>query len=241
MAKKAKQPPLRLPMPINSNPALDAEHCVYIGTTGSGKTTAVKKLGLIPKKSQAVFFDPYQNYAGKKFQGQQVKMFTEFAPFARALVAARSKKTGFKLALVKEANGVNLETFAAIVWSCGDGQKPPLYVGIEELASTVETTGKLKGKSGELWRGGRQFGLIIHSTFQRTQEVPKTVSSQSPTWWVGGLASMADANYIADQKSHDVNELASLKTAKTNQGIAQYLMFCDGIGNVKRGEINCLN
>ncbi|TKF31638.1 hypothetical protein FCV50_11380 [Vibrio kanaloae] len=236
---KPKKPPLRLPMPVNSNTALNAEHCVYIGTTGSGKTTAVRKLGLIPKKSQVAFFDPYQNYAGKVFQGQKVKMFTEFGAFARALVAARNKKTGFKLALVKEANADNLETFASIVWSCGDGSKPPLYVAIEELASTVETTGKLKGKSGELWRGGRQFGLIIHSMFQRTQEVPKTVSSQSPIWWVGGLSSMADATYIAKQKEHDISELVALKTAKTNNGIAQYVLFRDGIGNIERGEIDC--
>ncbi|EIZ1006721.1 hypothetical protein MOU95_002888 [Vibrio vulnificus] len=238
MTKKRK-PPLRLPMPVNSNPALNAEHVIYVGTTGSGKTTAVRVMGLVPKKSQAVFFDPYQNYAGKVFQGQKVQTFTEFGPFARALVASRRKRTGFKLALVKEANAENLETFAAIVWSCGDGLKPPLHVVIEELASTVETTGKLKGKAGELWRGGRQFGLVVHSTFQRTQEVPKTVSSQSPNWWVGGLSSMADANYIAAQKSHDVTELTALKTAKVNKGIAQYLLFRDGIGNIECGEIDC--
>lgn len=241
MTTKSKPPPLRLPMPINSNPALDAEHVVYIATTGGGKTTAAKKLGLIPKGSQAVFFDPYQNYAGSKFQGQTVKTFTEFGAFARALVAARKKKASFKLALVKEANAQNLEIFAAIVWSCGDGRKPPLYTVVEELGSTAETTGKLKGKAGELWRGGRQFGIRLHAMFQRTQEVPKTVSSQSPTWWVGGLASMADAIYISKQKSHDVNAIAALKTAKVNRGFAQYLLFKDGIGNVEKGEINCNN
>lgn len=236
---KTKKPPLRLPMPVNSNQAHPPKHVVYIATTGGGKTTAVKKLGLIPKGSQAVFFDPYQNYSGKKFQGQNVQTFTEFGAFARALVAARKHKRGFKLALVKDATMENLETFAAIVWSCGDGNKPLLHVAIEELGTIAETTGKLKGKAGELWRGGRQFGLVLHSMFQRTQEVPKTVISQSPYWWVGGLASMADAEYISKQKAYDVSQISALKTAQANNGIAEYLLFSDQIGDVKSGTINC--
>lgn len=239
MAKKPK--PLRLPEPTNSNVALPANHTLYVATTGGGKTTAVKKLQTVPKGAQVAFFDPYRNYAGKKFKGQQVQAFTEFAPFARALVAARKNKAGFKIALVKEANAQNLETFAAIIWSLGNGNKPLFHVVIEELASAVETAGKLKGKAGELWRGGRQFGLVMHSLFQRMQEVPKTVVTQSVNWWVGGLASLADAEYISKAKGYDVKAISALKTAEDNKGIAQYLLFGNGIGNVKQGELNCKN
>jgi DNA helicase HerA-like ATPase len=237
MPKKPK--PLRLPEPKNSNVRLPPQHTLYVATTGGGKTTAVKKLDTVPKGAQVVFFDPYRNYAGKKFKGQTVQAFTEFAPFARAVLAARKKKIGFKIALVKDANMQNLETFAAIVWSLGDGNKPALHVVIEELASAVETAGKLKGKAGELWRGGRQFGLVMHSLFQRMQEVPKTVVSQSVNWWVGGLASSSDAEYISKAKGHDIREISALKTAQHNKGIAQYLLFGNGIGNVKQGELNC--
>ncbi|MCG3728991.1 hypothetical protein [Vibrio cincinnatiensis] len=235
----AKKPQIRLPPPRNSNQALNAEHVVYIGTTGSGKTTAVKKMGLVPKGSQAAFFDPYENYSGKRFQGQQVRGFREFGSFAKALVAGRSGKKPFKVALIKEATPENVEMFARIIWALGDGLKPQFHVVIEELASASETAGKLQGKAGELWRGGRQYGLVMHACFQRPQEVPKTVISQSPNWWVGALQSSVDAKYISDARGVPITQLASLKSAKFNKGIAEYLLVGEGIGNIKQGQINC--
>ncbi|MEZ8106822.1 hypothetical protein [Vibrio cortegadensis] len=239
MAKKPK--PLRLPLPKNSNQAHHAAHTAYIAATGGGKTTAVKKLDLIQRGAQVVFFDPYENYCRDKFKGQNVQRFTEFAPFAHALVSARKHKKGFKIALVKQATHSNLETFSSIVWSVGDGNKPLLNVVVEELATCSETSAKLKGKSGELWRGGRQFGLVVHSMFQRMQEVPKTVSTQSPRWWVGGLSSSADVEAISKARGVAPDKLKNLKTAKQNNGIAQYLLIEEGIDNVKSGTVNCKN
>jgi hypothetical protein len=63
--------------------------------------------------------------------------------------------------------------------------------------------------------------------------------SQSVNWWVGGLASSSDAEYISKAKGHDIREISALKTAENNKGIAQYLLFGNGIGNVKQGELNC--
>lgn len=237
MAKKPQM--IRLPPPRNSNQKLDPAHVVYIGTTGSGKTTAVKKMGLVPKGSQAAFFDPYENYSGKRFQRQQVRGFREFAPFARALVAGRASGKPFKIALIKEATPENVEMFARIIWSLGDGHKAPFHVVIEELASASETTGKLRGKAGELWRGGRQYGIVMHSCFQRPQEVPKTVISQSSNWWVGPLDAESDATYISKARGVSFNELVSLKMPKNNNGIGEYVLIGSGVGNVKKGELNC--
>lgn len=235
----AKKPQIRLPPPRNSNQALNADHVVYIGTTGSGKSTAVKKMGLVPKGSQAVFFDPYENYSGKRFQGQQVRGFREFCTFAKALVSGRNSNKPFKIALIKDATSANVEMFSRIIWAFGDGLKPPFHVVIEELASASETAGKLQGKAGELWRGGRQYGLIMHTCFQRPQEVPKTVISQSPNWWVGAVQSSVDAKYISEARGVPISELANLKTPKFNNGFADYLLIGEGIGNIKRGRINC--
>ncbi|QIA63330.1 hypothetical protein GT360_07270 [Vibrio astriarenae] len=237
MAKKAQ--PLKLPSPKNANQTLPALHTVYVAGTGGGKTTAIKKLNLVPRGAQVVFFDPYENYCNGKFKGQNVQRFTEFAPFARALVAARAKNASFKCALVKPATMENLEMFAAIVWSVGDGLKKPLHVVIEELGSAAETSTKLNGRAGELWRGGRQFGLVVHSAFQRTQEVPKTVITQSPTWWVGGLSSLSDVNAIHKLRGVCPDALKALKTAAQNNGIAQYMLIKEGIDNIQMGELNC--
>ncbi|BDU42889.1 hypothetical protein [Vibrio nigripulchritudo] len=232
---------LNLPPPLNSNQALDPRHVLYVATTGGGKTTAIKKLGQIPKGAQAIFFDPYENYAGKKFQGQMVVKYTEFMPFLKALVSARKKvkKGGFKIALVKPPTHENLEIFSQIAWSMGDGLKPELHVCIEELATACDTVGKLKGTAGELWRGGRQYGLIVHSAFQRMQEVPKTVINNTPIWWVGSPNSINDVNYIAKAKGVDPELITSLKIPKVNNGMADYLLISDGFGNIEQGQINC--
>ncbi len=248
MKKPKKQPSINLPNPINSNPALDAEHVVYIATTGGGKTTAVKVMNTIPKKgAQVAFFDPYENYARSKFKGQKVMAFryTQKKEFIHALFKARSKRAPFKIAYIPEsANSDELEFFCSVVWSLGDGRRAPFHAVIEELASCVETAGKLKGKAGELLRGGRQFGIVVHTVFQRTQEVPKTVVSQSDTWWVGALASVKDAEYISKAKGVSISVLTSLQSAKANKiklgkPIAEYVLIKNGIGNVKKSSFDC--
>lgn len=245
--KKKKQPPLKLPNPVNSNLSHDAEHVIYVAGTGGGKTSAVKFLGFVPKASQAVFFDPYRNYAGIKFKGQKCHGTNSRAAFVKALIMARRRKTSFKLAYVPQGGAVEseLEFFSAVVWSMGNGAAPKLHVVIEELASCVETSGKLTGKAGELFRGGRQYGLVIHSVFQKGQEVPKTVTDQSSTWWIGAVNSLSDAKWLADKKGLDINNIASLVSAKVNKKkigkpIAEYILVRDGIGNDEKGAFNCI-
>ncbi|MEZ9583381.1 hypothetical protein AB4230_13950 [Vibrio cyclitrophicus] len=242
--KKVK--PLTLPNPVNANPSFDAEHTLYVAGTGGGKTSAVKHLGLIPKTAQAVFFDPYTNYAGSKFQGQMCHGTSSRLAFVKSLVMARRRGGSFKLAYIP-ANGTTseeLEFFASVVWSVGNGQASRLYTVIEELASCVETSGKLRGRAGELLRGGRQYGLVVHTVFQRGQEVPKTVTEQSSVWWVGAVNSMRDAHWIADKRGVDVNTVATLKSAQVNKKrigkpIAEYLLIREGIGNIEHKALNC--
>ena len=246
MAKK-KPKPLRMPHPTNSNPSHDAEHTLYIAGTGGGKTSAVKHLGLVPKKSQAVFFDPYKNYTSQKFQGQVCHGTSSRAAFVKALVMARRRGGSFKLAYIQNGGATSdeLEFFCAAVWAVGNGNAAKLHVVIEELASCAETSGKLNGKAGELLRGGRQFGIVVHTVFQRGQEVPKTVTEQSSVWWIGAVNSMSDAHWLANKRGLDVNTIAALKSAKVNKErinkpVAEYLLVYDGIGNTKRGAFNCM-
>lgn len=237
---------LALPNPVNANPSFDADHTLYVAGTGGGKTSAVKHLGLIPKTAQAVFFDPYTNYAGNKFQGQMCHGTSSRLIFVKSLVMARRRGGSFKLAYIPAngATGGELEFFASVVWSVGNGRASRLYTVIEELASCVETSGKLRGRAGELLRGGRQYGLVVHSIFQRGQEVPKTVTEQSSVWWVGAVNSLSDAQWIADKRGLDVNTIATLKSAKVNKQrigkpIAEYLLIREGIGNIEHKALNC--
>ncbi|ASA54426.1 hypothetical protein [Vibrio gazogenes] len=241
-----KPQPLQFPNPVNSNQSLDAEHTIYVAGTGGGKTSAVKHLDLIPKGAQVVFFDPYKNYAEDKFKGQMVQATSSRLTFVRALVSARKRGDTFKLAYVPEsgANSEELEFFSAVVWSVGNGHAPALHVVIEELASCAETSAKLKGRAGELLRGGRQYGLVIHTVFQKGQEVPKTVTDQSAVWWIGAVNSAADAEWLSIRRGINVNRIIGLKSAKVNKKtinkpIAEYLLVRDGIGNIEHAAFNC--
>lgn len=243
-----KPTPLKLPNPVNSDPSHDAEHVIYVAGTGGGKTSAVRFLGLVPKGSQAVFFDPYRNYAGRKFQGQMCHSTGSRAVFVKSLLMARKSGKSFKLAYIPSdgATAEELEFFSAVVWAMGNGKASKLHVVIEELASCVETSGKLKGRAGELLRGGRQYGLVVHTVFQRGQEVPKTVTEQSSTWWVGAVNSMSDAKWLADKKGLDMHQIAALVSAKMNKQtigkpVAEYMLVRDGIGNVEHAAFHCAN
>ena len=236
-----------LPNPINSNPSHDAEHTIYLAGTGGGKTSAVKHMGLVPKSGQALFFDPYRNYAGSKFHGQMCHGFSERSKFVKAAVRARKSKQPFKVAYIPKqgANMAELEFFSAVCWALGDGLAAKLHVVIEELASCAETSGKLDGKTGELLRGGRQFGLVVHTVFQRGQEVPKTVTNQSSVWWCGAVNDATDAEWIAKRKGIEPSEVAKLVSAKKNKEtigkpIAEYLLIRDGIGNIEKAAFNCM-
>lgn len=232
--------------PRHPNPSFDAEHVVYVAGTGGGKTSAVRYMGLVPKQSQAVFFDPYTNYAGQSFQGQRCHGTASRAIFVKTLLQARRKGRPFKLAYIPPQGACldELVFFSTIVWGMGSGRAPKLHVVIEELASCTQSSGKLQGKPGELLRGGRQYGLVVHSLFQRGQEVPKTVTEQSSTWWIGAVNSLTDARWLASQKGLEVAHIAALTSAKVNkvrlgQPIADYLLVREGIGNVTKGALNC--
>ncbi|WP_367989839.1 hypothetical protein AB2S62_21760 [Vibrio sp. NTOU-M3] len=241
--KKLKSLPL--PNPINSNASLNARHTIYLSGTGGGKTSAVFHLGILPKAAQCVIFDPYSGYANKKLKGQYVHGTSSRVEFVKLLFAARKRGKPFKLAYVpsKGACSGELEFFCSVVWSMGNGNAPELHCVIEELASCVETSGKLKGKAGELLRGGRQFGLVVHTLFQKAQEVPKTVTDQSDTWWIGKLNSTRDVNWVAREREVEPAPLAALISAKQNKErigkpIAEYLLITD-IGQAEKGAFNC--
>lgn len=244
--KMRKKKTYNLPNPINSNPSHDAEHTVYIAGTGGGKTSAVKHIGLVPKSAQTVFFDPYRNYADDKFRGQMCHSTSSRAVFLKALVIARCRGESFKLAYVpsKGAASDELEFFCSAVWSVGNGKAQKLHCVIEELASCTETTAKLDGKAGELLRGGRQFGIVVHTVFQSAAEVPKTVTKQSPIWFIGAVNSTTDAKWLEDRRGVAFDEVCALVSAKVNKEkigkpIAEYLLAREGIGNIKKGAFNC--
>jgi DNA helicase HerA-like ATPase len=188
--------------PKNPNNQLSAEHALFVGSSGSGKTTAVKQIGVISATDQVALFDPYSDY--ETLCGREVRRYSSLAAFARALFSARAAKSGrgFKIAYSPKdgANAKNLEAFSKVVWGAGDGKhKKPLKVVFEELAKCVNTSGAARGAFGEILTGGRKFGIHAICIFQRGQEVPKTVMGQCALKWVGRQQRPQDATYLSKE------------------------------------------
>lgn len=199
--------------PINSNNRLKAFHALFVGSTGSGKTTAIKQIGVIEAKDQVVLFDPYKDY--DHLVGRVVRSYDTISKFAKALYQARSVRPakGFKISYRPKdgASPKSLEAFCTVVWGAGDGEHPKrLKVVLEELAKCLKTASKAEGAFGHILTGGRKFGLDALCLFQRGQEVSKTIFGQCSTKWVGKQESKKDAAYLADALDFPFDEILSM-------------------------------
>ena len=202
---------IKIVEPVNPNNALDCHNALYVGSSGSGKTTAVKNFNIGPNDN-AVFFDPFGDYEGT-FKGQPVFTYYTWSEFAVNLFKARASGLPFKIA--RGFNGRiekgDFELFCGLVWACGDGNKQPLNIVLEELAKFCDTAGKMDGYAGDLIRIGRKFGLSTHCVFQRGQEVGKTVIGNCPVKWVGYQERDNDAIYLSKELGISSDAIASLE------------------------------
>lgn len=217
---------------INKDNALKAKHTCIVAGTGGGKTAAVQLLDNVVGGCVAIF-DLYGDYAfdGRKrgkfngLSGRKVYTFESRQGFAKAFSEAWASGKQFIVSYkpkvsdsLSEADQwktrrAELDWFANLMWAAGDGKRE-LYVLIEELAKLVNTAGKDSSKVGEIATGGRKFGLILVSVFQRSQEVPKTIWNNSPRKIVGALEAMADAKQIS--KELDIDLQALIKCSQLN-------------------------
>ena len=246
-------------MAVNENNELDALHVCYLAGTGGGKTTAVKLIdGLMGE--QVAIFDLYNDYkfdARKKspFNGlgnRPVYHYQTRAKFAQAFADAWRSGQRFVVAYSPqfsdslsqkqaiEAKQRELHWFGRLMWSASDGNRR-LDVIIEELAKLSSTAGKDNSIIGELATGGRKFGLVLHTIFQRSQEVPKTIWNNSPRKVLGAQESRHDAKLIAVELDADLNDVIQLskKNSQHHKKRLHYLVKSrGGIGNIEPYYIN---
>ena len=121
------------------------------------------------------------------------------------------------------------------MWAAADGNRR-LDVIIEELAKLSSTAGKDDSIIGELATGGRKFGLVLHTIFQRSQEVPKTIWNNSPRKVLGAQESRHDAKLISVELDADLKDVIqiSLMNSKYHKRRLYYLVKSrGGIGNIE--------
>lgn len=246
---------MRLKLAVNENNELDPLHVCYLAGTGGGKTTAVKLIGCGLMGDHVAIYDMYNDYkfdARKKspfngLGGRAVYQYQTRAKFAAAFIDAWQSGQKFVVAYSPQfsvsltqdqkqaARRVELDWFGGLVWAAADGNRR-LDIVLEELAKLATTAGKDNSIVGEMATGGRKYGLVLHTVFQRSQEVPKTIWNNSPRKVLGAQESRHDAKLIAvelDAQLSDVIQV-SLMNAKHYKERLYYLVKSrGGIGNIE--------
>ncbi|AIS53750.1 ATP-binding protein [Vibrio coralliilyticus] len=198
--------------PINANNALKNGHVFAVGMSGSGKTSAAKKL-FIKATDQVAIFDPVGDYTGK-LAGRVVRSYSNLKEFASALMAGRKTKQGFKIAYqpTHETTPKDFDLFCKVVWSQGNGKHAKaLKVICEEVAEHSENAGKATGYHGKILRLGRKFNLHTINLFQRGQEVSKTIIDNCQRACVMMQKTKASATYLEKMTGMNADEINQLE------------------------------
>lgn len=162
-------------MAINQNPQLPARNCLIIGTTGAGKSQAVKNL--VPGKGVRVLgFDPDSDHKLHQFStGQQ---------WAREVIKAVKSGRPFRLGWCDGTQAAQFEQFCAGVWDVLDG-KHTTHVICEEAAQFCRSSGPADEHLGNLMRRGRKYGALVYVLGQRAAEIPTTARNLCSVRYVG--------------------------------------------------------
>lgn len=196
--------------PINENNKLKALHTLYVGTTGAGKSQAVKRFGQIIATDQVVYWDPHKDH--ETMRGRVVRRYTSFVAFAKALQAGRKTRQGFKIALTVPEEREHFLKFCQIVWGFGDGLHPKrLHIVCEENPEVTKGIGRDKSIFGKIMNVGRKYGLVVHVVGGKTTEMSKTVISKTPFKWVGRQDAKADARRLSDDIDVSVDDIMTLQ------------------------------
>ena len=228
--------------PINPNEALKALHCLYAGTTGAGKSTAVKQMGRLKPTDQVLIFDRYGEHKGKKFLDREVRTYSNLKDFFNAAKAGRRTNRGFKIAFTHAKDQTTTAArrkvfleFLRACWALGDGKhKKLLHIYLEEINRVTVTTGNEDSVYGELLEVGRKFGFVIHSVSQRLQPIPNTVISMSPYKWIGMQEAKGDVKRVSSELGVTDQQIMDLRAL-------EYYFKSPGFGNVEKGKLKLPN
>lgn len=197
--------------PINANNKLSNGHVFAVGMSGSGKSSASKKLFIKPT-DQVIIFDPKREY-DDDIQGRKVRVYAKLSEFAAAVIAGRQTKQGFKIAYrpVEETTPKNFDNFCKIAWGIGNGKhSKPIKVVCEEVAEHSISAGKATGFHGKLLRLGRAYNIHTINLFQRGQEVSKTIIDNCQFACVMMQKTKASAVYLERMTGIDANAIDEL-------------------------------
>lgn len=157
-------------MAVNPNPALRNRNTLYMGTTGAGKSQALKQNKEVPHRGvRVLLYDPNEDHKAKRYRTK--------AQFAKVALAAVKSGRGFRIAYTGGTDEEDHEFFCRFVWAILTGDKLTFVID-EELGGIGSRTGKAAPAHARILTQGRKYGMVYHGVVQDPAEVPKTVYKQ---------------------------------------------------------------
>lgn len=190
----------------NPDEGLDNLHHTYVASSGGGKTQAMAAVirAIKGSKKRVLAWDTHASFKGL--------VCKSLAEFGRALLK-HDDSNDFVICYQGKGGQANFSIFTKMVLEFSRGDKIT-YVMIDEVADCTDSIGKDRSGFGELLRGGRKFGLRIHSTAVSVAEVPNTVWRESKTKFIGQQDNASDlkrcADVLIDVKTDDIQALQPL-------------------------------
>lgn len=207
-----------LKVAINPNTARNASHISICCMTGAGKGVAINALGLIDKKYPIIIFDLHGEY--KKINDRKVYAYKSRRNFAKVFRRAWGSGKPFVLAYVptitgktdkerKQSKVDSAHWFGRLAWAAADGNRI-LYPIFEEFGEYTQGSGDENSIIGDIWTGGRKFGLRAIAVFQRAANVSKKIWQNSPVKVIGAQGGVNDQERIVKELGCRVADVVDL-------------------------------
>jgi hypothetical protein len=186
--------------------------------TGAGKGVALNALGLIPKKYPIIIFDLHGEY--KKLNGRKVYSYKTQLHFTRVFKKAWQSGKPFVLAYTPTIKGTTdkerkqskidaAHWFGRLAWAAADGNRI-LYTIFEEFGEYTQGAGDENSIIGDIWTGGRKFGLRAVAVFQRAANVSKKIWQNSPIKVIGAQGGVNDQERVCKELGCRVRDVVDL-------------------------------
>lgn len=165
------------------------ERCIFLGRTGSGKTTLADQF-IRSFNFRTVVLDPKGKW---EFPGY--KLVTEYDPNPNVIRQVFRNKDDEK------NEWLDADTFLHSVWNYGI----PTIVYVDELTK-LSTPRETLPILADFARLGRQVGMGAWYASQRPKDVPNIFFTETEHWFVFDLTHSDDRKKVAGFTSDDVEE-----------------------------------
>lgn len=194
----------------NPNTRLPNRNTIYLGSSGSGKSTALRENPTIPARGvPLVAFDPNEDH--------KARQYSRISHFVKALEKAdqvwRTKRQGYRLAYTGVNSIEAYDIWCKAVTQILDGRWLTWAI-VEEMADVSPHAGTAQPPARKLLNQMRKYGGIFHGTSQFPTEISKTYFRQCDHRYFGRVKTFDECKKLGKEigvRPEEYNDLENIE------------------------------